>query len=141
MNPETEVLVPNPRDLMPGMVVLIEDINERAVIKDKMADWEEYRALERNRWCSISDVAINEDFIVFTGTYEDDTQRRRTAHVSKAWLVKKDSIDESLKQYVNRRRNVFELIREALKDALGNEYNYNSTRIAQETTNRILKLL
>lgn len=113
MNPETDVLVVDGRGLEEGMKVLIENPHYRAVIKEEMADWELDRALERNRWCTISRIKIKGNLLRFVASYEDGTQKVRTEDVDGAWIAKKDSIAASLGTTTERYMNVYSVINEA----------------------------
>jgi hypothetical protein len=148
MNPETEILVPDGHSIRPGMVVLIEDADSRVKIKDQMEEWEEYRALAANRWCTVSDIAINGQFIVFTGTYEDGSQRRRSTSVESAWLVKKNDVldplmskktDEWLDGYIV----TLDTVRKAFKEneLLASRHDYPADEIevlAQKTAEKLM---
>ncbi len=94
MNPETDELISS-ENLLAGMIVLLEDSDQRVDVSSGFYEdapaWMVSRALERNRWCMISDVKIvgvAEERVWFTATYEDGSKQRRTYDVKTFWLRK-----------------------------------------------------
>jgi hypothetical protein len=102
MNPETDDLVMG-SDLKDGMVVLIESSNFRLRHDEPMVDWEMDRALENNRWCTVTNLKFSNAFdapiATFIGVYEDGTKYKRSYGTGYAWYVKKNivSIEETEK--------------------------------------------
>lgn len=102
MQPATDELLPNGRNLTDGMCVLIDDQNLRQSLNVLMHPdntmYEEilYKARESNRWCIVSELEIldhlNFQVVVFTACYPDGLRRQRIVPLEKAWLVKADSI-------------------------------------------------
>lgn len=93
MNPETDDMLANGRELAGGMVVLIEDAGLRRAINDNLSDAGRYDAEKWNRWCKVYDIHFldNGDELTFTGLYADGTKRQHQVGVNKAWFVKKAS--------------------------------------------------
>jgi len=96
MNPATDELLPDGTRLANGMVVLLSSPDFRVRIENPMDDWELARALENNRWCTVSNVRVMDGhgnkIVSFIATYEDGTQSKKTYDTSYSWLAKKDSI-------------------------------------------------
>lgn len=115
MNPETEDILPDGGFLAEGMVVLIEDANHRGRASEIRHDWQIDHYKTANRWCTVSQlrVSISEDFVRFVGIYEDNTKRSREYPVGKAWLVRKDSIGDSIAESSHRYANADTIVRSA----------------------------
>lgn len=105
MNPETEAVVPNGRNLKNGMLVLVDDYKLRQDLfwlKDGRRGDEGfakalYLARERNRWCTVTECEVYENpgeklMVGFTAAYDDGTRRRRVVDLSVGWIVKLESI-------------------------------------------------
>ncbi len=94
MDPETEDLLPSGEMLREGMVVLIESWQWRYDIDRELTDRSFNLALQRNRWCTVTQIKRNElgNHFKFVGVYEDGTKRVREIPTGVAWLVKLDSI-------------------------------------------------
>jgi hypothetical protein len=92
MNPKTDELIPNGSGLKNGMRVLIEEPNKRVNTDEDLDNWEEDRALESNRWCTVEALQVDPTGVSFVGVYDDGTKRSRRCAGSHAWLVRKDSI-------------------------------------------------
>lgn len=96
MNPDTEEILFDGAELRDGMKVLIEDPQLRETITDRLGEDPEAfaRAMQMNRWCTVSDFTSDFPNIEFIATYEDETQRKMTVDSKKAWIVKMSSIPE-----------------------------------------------
>jgi hypothetical protein len=119
-DPDTEVLLPNGRLLRDGMKVLIESANMRVDIDLDLKPWEYHRALQRNRWGTLSNIewitgADGETVARFAVTYDDGSQMLDTWNVSYAWYVKKDTID--LREN-HRYHKIRKLVTEGMDDAI-----------------------
>lgn len=150
MNPKTDDLLPSGNHLANGMKVLIADSSQRVKIDMKLTDWQEDRALENNRWCTVGALEVSDSAIRFIGVYEDGSKRMRVATPNEAWLVKIDSIRESVNLHTEKFAIVRELVSEAVK--FGSEFEARiriegcgSTgelnRGIDETTKKIMGLL
>lgn len=97
MNPDTEDMIPDARHLKDGMVVLLEDASEYAVIhyRYKMFFDQWPKAMVVNRWCTVSEIRMSQvkRAVYFTGTYSDGSKNRREAPMDAAWYVKLDSME------------------------------------------------
>jgi hypothetical protein len=94
MDPEVDKIVLDGTGLKVGMVVLIESSNLRAKLEDTKDDWAFDRALEMNRWCTVSNIKIRGNTVTFVGKYEDGTMRVRRIPLDQSWLVKINSITD-----------------------------------------------
>lgn len=107
MDPSTEDLLPNGDHLVDGMIVLIEDHMARSNLRrlengnpitGEMDSYEGNRALECNRWCTVTNLELHPyrgdmgRLVSFIAVYEDGTKRKRTYNRDYAWFVKLDSI-------------------------------------------------
>lgn len=93
MNPDEDELFLGSSRLENGMKVLCEKDSERMRPEEPLTDWQLAQALERNRWCVISDLQNISGKIRFVGVYEDGTKRIRAYQAEESWYVKKNSID------------------------------------------------
>jgi hypothetical protein len=105
MDPKTEDIVFDGTRLKNGMNVLIASAAMRAQFdfgSEELAPVLLDLALERNRWCIISHVTIDNDAVFplvrFIATYPDGTKRKRVHGIHQAWLVKLDSIPQSAEE-------------------------------------------
>lgn len=115
-NPETEGLVSDGSTLIAGMKVLLEDDYYRKDLT-KWASWnqEERRdALKFNRWCTVTDVQIEDQRIYFVGEYDDGKRTKWCMPVNFAWYVKLDSIQEV-------KERIFDNVERIFWDAVGLE--------------------
>lgn len=119
MDPRTEELIPDGRILSDGMVILLADPNHRGrPEKMSAADWELDRVMERNRWCTISNVSIRGNLLTFVATYEDGTKRKRSESTDTPWLVHKDSIEHSIDRASERFKKICDLVDNAMLGAV-----------------------
>ncbi|AWN06177.1 hypothetical protein SEA_MIEK_76 [Streptomyces phage Miek] len=104
-DPDIEDYVPDCTHLSNGLVVLLGDPDRRASAKDMKQDWGWDRALERNRWCTVTELTWSTGgaMVNFVGVYGDGTKRKRSFLKDEPWLIKLDSIPnaevESSKRY------------------------------------------
>lgn len=89
---ETEEILFDGYELRNGMIVIIEDVDLRWDVLDNPDDRHMYYTMVMNRWCRISNVCVRNTKVEFLATYEDDFAVKRVTDVSKAWIVKKESI-------------------------------------------------
>jgi hypothetical protein len=115
MDPEFDDLLNTGAELKDGMIVLIEESMSKTnleflnVVDSASYQYDYNRALENNRWCTVSQVSIRRRYdydqygavigessplISFIAIYADGTKRKRTYDSSYAWFVKKDTIPE-----------------------------------------------
>lgn len=125
MDPETEDMIPNGRYLANGMRVLIADPDCRERPEEIVGtelDWRKYKMLERNRWCTVSHVDISSNdnrSVSFVAVYEDGSKHQYVMGISKAWLVKSDSIVESNQKAIEDHAKVQEAMTAAVKVVTG----------------------
>lgn len=110
MNPETEEAMFG-RDLMNGMVVLIEaparraDLDARSIevatlrpATEVLSDHIMHQALRFNRWAKVTRLQTIEEEkvrqVLFIAEYEDGLRSTMTSYMTTGWLVKEDSIPE-----------------------------------------------
>lgn len=147
MDPETEDLLPGGNYLANGMRVLFANPDERGRPED-LEDWARDRALERNRWCTVTNLKIKGHSVKFVAVYDDGTKRVRSTAIQDSWLVKKDSIEESQNLAAGLRNKVYEIVEEAMIAAAGgasgegtpDEKAARAQDKADEATARILDL-
>lgn len=99
MDPETDFMIPTSDLLQNGMRVLFAEPDQRVntlSIASQVGLFN--KAMERNRWCKVSNLKRSGDTFAFVATYDDGTQRKRSAHIGEPWLVKLDSVDELQKK-------------------------------------------
>jgi hypothetical protein len=120
MNPKFEEVLPSGSHLSNGMTVLIENPDNRTTINDfdDLSDWLKDRALESNRWCTISNLhEVNGGTSIrFVATYEDGCQRIRTLAASHAWIVKRNTSARSAEKYAQVYGVVSGVIRKTMGD-------------------------
>lgn len=102
MNPETEFYVPNCSYLTNGLVILHAQWRSRwdftqtgryAVTEDDRKN-----VYKENRWCEVSCFRHENHYIFyFTGTYQSCDSEPRKKYRDHDWLVKIDSVPESLR--------------------------------------------
>lgn len=92
MDPETEDLLSDGTLLKNGMVVLIENDENRTTIQAELGESNSARAFRWNRWSTVSNVAVIDSYVSFIAVYTDGTKRKLAAGVDDAWYVKLDSI-------------------------------------------------
>jgi hypothetical protein len=145
MNPETEDLLFDGRQLRNGMKVL-PDITYRADIVHMSSSRIRDKAMLRNRWCTVDNLEIRNDInmVSFVGVYEDGTKRKHEHNIDIAWVVKKDSIpeDEPESPITHLHLGVTrEKIRDAIKAArrLSVE-DYPNNYLADATVKSILEI-
>lgn len=97
MNPTTEDLLRG-EDLKEGMVVLMESPFFRQDLGQMQHTNEVRAAQKRNRWCIITRLKIDEERgqIWFIGLYADGSKMSRNDNINSGWLVKLDSIPQTL---------------------------------------------
>lgn len=97
-DPETEELLFDGTYLRDGMRVLNGRTKNLQDLSWVGSDLCEDRAMENNRWCTISHVreerARDYHFISFFATYDDGVKIKRQHPIDNSWIVKKDSIPE-----------------------------------------------
>jgi hypothetical protein len=114
MNPETDDLLPNGRHLANGMRVLIAASSLRMNIDAELSDWQEDRALENNRWCTVGALEDDGEIVRFIGVYDDGSKMMRVQRTNFAWYVKKDSIREAVNLEDERYLKTRQLVSEAM---------------------------
>lgn len=146
MNPKTEVLLPNSVGLENGMVILIAGVVYRFEIQGKTdLDYGEMSTplvLERNRWCTVKNVASYDNTVTFIGVYEDGSEVRRIVRKDTAWLVKIGPVVDTTVE--DKREKIFDLVREAMFQAESAGYMRDTRDLpsfAEETTDKIMKLI
>lgn len=110
MDPKHEDLIADGSELKEGMVVMIGDKMFRADMNHLSHHPHPYlheRAMENNRWCTISQIKILERFyidmmgramsqaspvVTFVATYADGVKIKRSFPADCPWIVKKDSL-------------------------------------------------
>jgi hypothetical protein len=151
MDPDVEDLLPGSNHLANGMKVLIEPNNLRASEADMQYDWGIERALERNRWCTVTHLFWNEpnQTYEFIAVYDDGTKRVRLCHRNQTWLVKLASVHAAMVEESERYSQVYAFVTEAMKDTISawkavDHYDLRSDHLAtraEEITRKILGLL
>jgi hypothetical protein len=145
MDPETEDLLPNGSSLANGMKVLLADPDERGR-PEKTEDWELDRALERNRWCTITDLKIKGQLVIFVAVYADGTKRKRKSYLHHSWLVKIDSITDSMVKATKRYNDILDIVKEGFDkhdeycctNCYGGSDAPSNEDLAEEITKKIL---
>lgn len=96
MDPETEDVLFDSSYLRNEMRVLIESPDLRGIPGENLDDWalDEIRLL--NRWCEVSFLKFDGDYVHFIAIYDDGIKRKRTYPIPCAWIVKKNSIPEEV---------------------------------------------
>jgi len=97
MDPTTDDLLANGRLLRNGMVVLVEDSIIRQDVRrldvEEVSPYDLERALEANRWATVTEIEFRyDDLVKFVAVYEDGSKKIRRYNVSYGWLVKLDSL-------------------------------------------------
>lgn len=146
MNPKTEDLLPNGAYLTNGMKVLIADSKQRIDISRELRDWEEDRALENNRWCTVGGLEVGEPIVRFIAVYEDGSKRMRSIESGTPWLVEIDSVRDSANLHTDRYQAVFDAVKVSLAkhEELVSRHDYPADAIynhIEETTKALLGLL
>lgn len=103
MNPDEENLL-FAVDLEDGMRVLVEDNFQRSDVDFYMKDPEASHnkqalptLMKFNRWCKVDNFFVDEgDRVSFIGIYDDGTKFTHRSDGNSGWLVKLDSMPESL---------------------------------------------
>lgn len=114
MNPETDDLLPNGRHLANGMRVLVDSSKLRINMDEDLSDWQEDRALEMNRWCTIGALEVHEGGVRFIGVYDDGSKRMRNYGIDQSWLIKIDSIRDSVNVMTDQYQQVYDLVTSAM---------------------------
>jgi hypothetical protein len=142
MDPNTDDLLPNGRHLSNGMVVLTGISNARSRIEpDRLNhDWEIDRALEMNRWATVTNLRVFDVAIRFVAVYADGTKRIRNVSVDDPWFVKMSSITESMEIATDRYAEVFRVVKTALGNLDGHE-EASIEDFAEKVTRQILGVL
>lgn len=141
MNPKIEDVLPDASHLTEGMIVLLADPDCRETVKDDMEDWRENRVLNDNRWCRISGIEHTGGdikFVRFIATYGDGTKTVRDYPARMSWLVKIDSISDSMVVTSARYRNIYTIVA-TLAQASVPPPDYVDL-YAEEITRQILKI-
>lgn len=146
MNPKTDDLLPNGRHLANGMRVLIEDSKKRINMEAELTEWETERALHNNRWCTVGALEVANGTVQFIGVYDDGTKMMRSFDLHHGWLVKIDSIRDSVNLHTDRYQAVFDAVKLsfAKHEELVSQHDYPADAIynhIEDTTKQILGLL
>lgn len=108
MDPATDDLMAEGRQLFNGMIVLVADKMMRQDLREiegkddaEISPYALDRAEQYNRWCTVSGLTTQrrdhmEDLVRFIGVYEDGTKTKFTIASSHAWLYKKDSLPKDV---------------------------------------------
>jgi hypothetical protein len=96
MDPETDDLLSSGRELVPGMIVLLEGTNFRIDISDGIESLDagdRYSVDKYNRWVYVLSPSIDHEsnMVIFVARYADGTKRQIHVSLNHAWFVKKDS--------------------------------------------------
>lgn len=92
MNPDLDDLLFDGNELREGMEVLIEDANERMGIHEHIMEQSYHMALMRNRWCTVTNLVLEKEYVSFIGAYSDGMKIKWRMPIHLAWLVRKTSI-------------------------------------------------
>jgi hypothetical protein len=114
MNPKTDDLIINGRHLANGMRVLIATSSLRMNTDVELSDWQEDRALENNRWCTVGALEVDGEITRFIGVYDDGSKRMRVQQTQLAWYVKIDSLREVVDREDERFLKTRQLVSEAM---------------------------
>lgn len=140
MDPKTEDLLRGSA-LANGMVVLREGPEDRVRLNDLTEDYKMVRALENNRWCTVSEVRRDKNasqLIHFTGVYEDGTKRSRSCNENSGWFVEIASIAASASLATER----YNVIESALGDyVVMREDAMNNAELTEAAESTIKKIL
>lgn len=140
MDPKTEDMLPNGRHLVNGMKVLFASPNERGRPEEMGdEDWKRSRVLKYNRWCTVTHLSVDDVKTSFIGLYGDGTKVQWTEPMLRAWFVKIDSIEGSLKNLTKRWDDVYKIVKDSL--SVESETMEVIDALAEETTKKILGLL
>mgnify|MGYP001569179396 CR=1 FL=1 len=94
LDPETEELFYG-EDLEEGMMVLLEDWQDRTDEELTGSLTNVGNLLVRNRWCRVTDLRRQGNISYFIGVYKDGHKTIRSSSNTKGWYVKKDSIPKN----------------------------------------------
>lgn len=136
MNPKTDDLIPNGKYLMNGMRVLVDSSKQRMNRDSELSDWQEDRALEVNRWCTVGALEMIGDSVRFIGVYDDGSKRMRSYTVDQAWLVKIDSVRESANIHTEKFSKVRRLVSDAVMFGAEEEISIRTVGGSSEELNR-----
>ncbi|AXQ61305.1 hypothetical protein SEA_LIBERTYBELL_64 [Streptomyces phage LibertyBell] len=140
MDPKTEELLTHGEYLADGMVVLVEPRLRVDLKRDHLSDWEVERAFENNQWCTVSNVEYDSyhRVIMFVGTYADGTKIKRSFGRDYSWVVKIDSLSDSMQLATARYQNLHAMVGGLLaSNPPASEFFDDQV---EETTRQILKL-
>lgn len=151
MDPDTEDLLRDGKYLANGMRVLVESPNDRGRPEEaEEKDWMKDRVLERNRWCTVSNLESRGNLIRFVAIYDDGTKRLRMSSFSSAWLVKIDSIPDPVlaeEKEAEKYNKVFDLVRDVISETItvttseSSDMSKELELLRLETTKKIFGLL
>lgn len=91
-NPEIEELLFDGTYLCDGMRVLL-DWRYREKLSQVHGLENQRNASEKNRWCEISHLRMDDQNVAFFATYDDGRIIKRIYQVSTSWIVKKKSLE------------------------------------------------
>jgi hypothetical protein len=90
---EHDVIIWSGDELLPGMIVLIEDTIVRSNPERLGTSvYEDRRINETARWCEVKRVEVRDGIIKMLAEYPDGTQSIRQYHKAYSWIAKRDSI-------------------------------------------------
>lgn len=138
-NALTEFYAPSGKELENGMVVLIEPARYRWDIR-QVTEYDSVqleKALAANRWCKISALEANDEYVSFLGIYEDLGRKWREYPVSCGWLVKRNSVSPAKSAAEKKHDKILELMREVLAP---DRIVFDSEKFAEETTRKIMSI-
>jgi len=113
MDPKTEDLLSEGKQLSNGMKILIENPGERGRPEEMDQDWMRERVMVVNRWCTVSDMKVVGRNLSFVGVYDDGVKVKRSYSTDAAWLVKIDSLKKSLDVATERYNEILNIIKVA----------------------------
>lgn len=145
MDSKTDDLLPYGTQLENGMIVLIDSSKQRVDTSREMEPWEEERALECNRWATITDLEVINSgcSIRFIAVYEDGSKRKREHAINVSWLVKLHSFPEV--ERADRYSKIYPVVLSSLvienKGETSESRYKNAEELAVKTTKLILDQL
>jgi len=88
MNPAEDAVMIEGHALLNGMIVLLEDANDRSYDGPSMSDSDKVVARRNNRWCRVTQMRTDSDEIRFVGVYSDGVECARSYRKITPWLYK-----------------------------------------------------
>lgn len=121
MNPDTEDILFDGTELRDGMVVLIENDSSRENLGTVSLSGGAMltKALVNNRWCTVSNIRIENSLVYFIAEYENGIKKKRWTSDTYAWYVKKDSIPKDKVEAPDKMRSeeAFGYVKSAFEEA------------------------